>query len=70
MSGGLEMDDKLYAIGFPIWAVMDDATSKWLGAWVVPSNRLGVIIGYLCLLLIEKFQGPSVSSLFFCQFFL
>jgi hypothetical protein len=61
--------DKLYAIGFPIWAVVDDATSKWLGAWVVPSNRLGVIIGYLCLLLIEKFQGPSVSSLFFCQSF-
>ena len=24
--------DKLYKIGFPIWAIVDDATSKWLGA--------------------------------------
>lgn len=57
--------DKLYSIGFPIWAVVDDATSKWLGAWVVPSNRLGAIVGYLCLLLIEKFQGKSISSVDF-----
>ncbi|EDR01155.1 uncharacterized protein LACBIDRAFT_333554 [Laccaria bicolor S238N-H82] len=49
--------DKLYSIGFPIWAVVDEATSKWLGAWVVPSNRLGDIVGYLCLCLIEKFGG-------------
>ena len=49
--------DKLYSIGFPIWAVVDDATSKWLGAWVVPSNRLGVIIGYLYLCLVEHYGG-------------
>ena len=57
--------DKLYSIGFPIWAVVDKATTKWLGAWVVPSNRLGDVVGYLCLLLIEKFGGMSVPSLLF-----
>jgi len=57
--------DKLYSIGFPIWVVMDEATTKWLGAWVVPSNRLGDIIGYLCLLLIKKFGGMSIPSLLF-----
>ena len=45
--------DKLYSIGFPIWAIVDDATSKWLGAWVVPSNRMGNIVGYL----VEKYGG-------------
>ena len=57
--------DKLYSIGFPIWAVVDEATTKWLGAWVVPSNRLGDVVGYLCLLLIEKFGGMSIPSLLF-----
>lgn len=57
--------DKLYSIGFPIWAVVDEATTKWLGAWVVPSNRLGAVVGYLCLLLIEKFGGMSIPSLLF-----
>ncbi|KAF8639055.1 hypothetical protein AX17_001751 [Amanita inopinata Kibby_2008] len=49
--------DKLYKIGFPIWAVVDDATGKWLGAWVVPSNRMGHIIGYLFLCLVETLGG-------------
>jgi hypothetical protein len=49
--------DKLYSIGFPIWAVVDEATSKWLGGWVVPSNRLAHVIGYLFLDLVERFGG-------------
>lgn len=49
--------DKLYKIGFPIWAIVDDATGKWLGAWVVPSNRMNVIIGYLFLCCVEKHGG-------------
>ena len=53
--------DKLYSIGFPIWAVVDDATSKWLGAWVVPSNRMGNIVGYLFLTLVEKYGGMFLS---------
>ncbi|KAF8884384.1 hypothetical protein BD779DRAFT_1472147 [Infundibulicybe gibba] len=49
--------DKLYKIGFPVWAVVDDATSTWIGAWIVPSNRMGSIIGYLFLCLVEKFNA-------------
>ena len=30
--------DKLYKIGFPVWAVVDDATGKWLDTWVVPAQ--------------------------------
>ena len=56
--------DKLFRIGFPIWAVVDDATGKWLDAWVVPSNRMGHIVGYLFLCLVEKFGGELI--LFSC----
>ena len=49
--------DKLYSIGFPIWAIVDDATGKWLGTWVVPSNRLGNITSYLFLDTVECFGG-------------
>ena len=51
--------DKLYSIGFPIWAVVDFGSEKILGGWVVPSNRLGVVIGYLFLTLVYKFRGLS-----------
>lgn len=51
--------DKLYKIGFPVWAIVDDATGKILKVWVVPSNRLGDIIGYLYLCLVEEFEGKS-----------
>jgi len=56
--------DKLYAIGFPIYAVVDDATGRWLRAWVVPSNRMGDIIGYLFLSLVEEMKGAFFSTLF------
>lgn len=49
--------DKLYKIGFPIYAIVDDATGKWLGAWIVPSNRLGKTIAYLFLCLVEEYGG-------------
>ncbi|KIK51884.1 hypothetical protein GYMLUDRAFT_78053 [Collybiopsis luxurians FD-317 M1] len=49
--------DKLYKIGFPIWAVVDDATGKFLDAWVLPSNRVAEVIAYYFLLLVEKFGG-------------
>jgi len=55
--------DKLYKIGFPIWGVVDDATAKWLGAWVVPSNRMGDIIGYLFLCLVETYKGACLFLL-------
>jgi hypothetical protein len=51
--------DKLYKIGFPLWAMVDDSTAKILGAWIVPSNRLGEIIAYLFLCLVEEYGGLS-----------
>jgi len=56
--------DKLYKISFLIWAVVDDVTGKWLSAWVIPSNRMGYIIGYLFLCLVELFGGEFVFSHF------
>lgn len=56
--------DKLNKIGIAIWGVVDDATSKWLGAWVVPNNRLGVVVAYLALTLIEEMGGSSFQQIF------
>jgi len=56
--------DKLNGIGFPIWAIVDDATGRWLGIWVVPSNRLGNIIVFLYLEAVETAGGK-----YFPQFF-
>jgi len=53
--------DKLYSIGFPIWGIVDDATSKWLLGRVVPSNRFGSIIGYLYLCAVEKTGGMPLQ---------
>ncbi|KAG6852321.1 hypothetical protein C0991_000860, partial [Blastosporella zonata] len=53
--------DKLYKIGFPVWAIVEDASSRWLGAWVVPSNRTGNIIAYLYLCNIEKYGGMPIQ---------
>ena len=49
--------DKLNKIGIAIWAVVDDATSKWLGAWAIPNNCLSAVVAYLGLSLIEEMGG-------------
>ncbi|KAK2459393.1 hypothetical protein APHAL10511_008591 [Amanita phalloides] len=54
--------DKLNGIGFPVWAIVDDAVGKWLGVWVVPSNHLGNIIAYLYLEAIESAGGMLLQS--------
>ena len=64
----LDGHDKLYKIGFPIWAIVDDATSKWLGAWVVPSNRMGNVIAYLWLCAVQKYGGKRIFVFFFFFF--
>jgi hypothetical protein len=51
--------DKLYGIGFPVWAIVDDATGLWLDAWVVPSNRMGSVVLYLFLCAVEDVGGMS-----------
>jgi len=53
--------DKLYKIGFPIWAIIEDTTGKWLGGWVVPSNQMGNIVAYLWLCTVEKHGGKHVA---------
>lgn len=53
--------DKLNKIGFPIWAIVDVATGKWLGAWVVPSDRLNETVAYLFLSCVEQYGGTSPS---------
>lgn len=62
--------DKLNGIGFPIWAIVDDATGRWLGVWVVPSNRLGNIIAFLYLIAVETAGGKYLlrcSFLYDCS---
>lgn len=56
--------DKLYKIGFPAWGVVDDATGKWLGAWIVPSNRMANIVAYLFLCIVEKYGGQAHLTAF------
>jgi hypothetical protein len=53
--------DKLYKIGFPIWAIIEDAMGKWLGAWVVSSNWTGNTIAYLWLCTVEMYGGKHIS---------
>jgi len=54
--------DKLSAIGFPVWAMRDKWSGKWLGIWVVPNNRLKLSIAYLYLSLVHLFGGS------YCEF--
>ena len=51
--------DKLYKIGFPAWGCADYATSRWLGGWIVPSNRMVEVVAYCFLCLVEDFGGVS-----------
>jgi hypothetical protein len=52
--------DKLYKIGFPVWAIADDGTSRWLGGWIVLSNQIGIVIGYLYLCCVEKYGSEGL----------
>ena len=49
--------DKTKAIGFPIYAFLDDATSKYLGVYIVPDNRNADIVTYCYLDVVEKVGG-------------
>jgi hypothetical protein len=54
--------DKLAQIGFPIWGIRDKWSGKWLGLWVVPNNRLKLVIAYLYLRLIIELEGNELFS--------
>jgi hypothetical protein len=53
--------DKLAGIGFPIWGVCDKWSSKWLGLWVVPNNRLKKAIALLFLQLVKEQGGMPLQ---------
>jgi hypothetical protein len=54
--------DKLSKIGFPIWAVCDQWSGKWLGMRVVPNNQLKTSIAYLYLSLVHELGGTFCES--------
>jgi hypothetical protein len=49
--------DKLKKYGFVIWGMRDKYSGKWLGLWVVPSDRFGIIAAYLWLSAVQKLRG-------------
>jgi hypothetical protein len=62
--------DKLSKIGFPIWAVCDQWSGKWLGMWVVPNNWLKTSIAYLYLSLVHELGGTFCKSVWVPWFIL
>ena len=52
-----DQHDKPYGIGFPVWAIVEDATGQWLDCWVVPSNCMGHVVLYLFLCAIKDIRG-------------
>ena len=51
--------DKLNSIGVQVYSIVDDATGKRLGQWVVPNNREKAVIAYLYLTLVLEYGGES-----------
>ena len=51
--------DKLCKIGMAIYGIRDKASGMWLGLWVVPNNRLNVVVAYLYLSLVEELGGDT-----------
>ena len=54
--------DKLCKIGMAIYGIHDKASGMWLGLWVVPNNRLNIVVAYLYLSLVEE-RGGNVTIL-------
>ncbi|KAM5544110.1 hypothetical protein V8D89_002296 [Ganoderma adspersum] len=52
--------EKLSKLGFPIWGIRDVWSGKWLGLWVVPNNRLKVVVAYLYLSLVRELGGKCM----------
>jgi hypothetical protein len=59
--------DKLMKYGFAIWGVRDKFSRRWMGLWVLPNNRIGIVVAYLWLTLVRDLEGrysmlPAVFS--------
>ncbi|CAK5279044.1 unnamed protein product [Mycena citricolor] len=49
--------DKVNKYGFGIWMMVDEATLFILGAYLVPNNRLGNVIAWIFLDLVQRYKG-------------
>src|ERR1700742_2809268 len=49
--------DKLTRYGFAIWGLRDKFSRKWLGLWVLPNNRIGIVVAYLWLTVVRDVGG-------------
>ncbi|KAJ7200806.1 hypothetical protein GGX14DRAFT_371973 [Mycena pura] len=58
--------DKLYKIGFPVYAYVEDGSSVVLNAWICPSNRLKNTVAYLWLCLVEEHEGMPTQTITDC----
>ncbi|KAI0309245.1 hypothetical protein OF83DRAFT_1166884 [Amylostereum chailletii] len=58
--------DKLLKIGFGAWAVVDRSTSRLLGGWILPRNRMGKAVAYCFLELVEEYSGIPLQLLTDC----
>lgn len=54
--------DKLCKYGLAIWAVRDKFSSKWLGLWVMPNNRIALAIAYCWLSLVRSLGGMPIQT--------
>ncbi|KAJ7214345.1 hypothetical protein GGX14DRAFT_443787 [Mycena pura] len=54
--------DKLKSIGFALWMMVDGATTHVLDGWIVPNNRLNIVIAFLFLCLVEKYKGVPLHA--------
>ena len=52
--------DKLMKYGFAIWGLRDKFSRKWLGLWVVPNNRIGIVVAFLWLTVVRKLGGEPI----------
>ncbi|KIJ34012.1 hypothetical protein M422DRAFT_263968 [Sphaerobolus stellatus SS14] len=53
--------DKLKKYGFAIYGIRDVWSGKWLGLWVIPDNRLKVVVAYLWLSLSKEYGGLPIQ---------
>lgn len=53
--------DKLCKYGFAIWGIRDKFSRKWLGLWVMPNNRFGVVVAYFWLSLVRDLKGEYLK---------
>jgi len=59
--------DKLVKYGFAIWGMRDKWSGYWLGLWVLPNNRLGVVIAWLYLSIVRDVGGETRTIDMSCQ---